>query len=68
MVSFMHPSTCQASHYYCKLVKQIDFREEYSLSISVLPEEHHLGLVGACECEAPAEQRPWLALILDTGV
>lgn len=64
MVSFIHPTTCQASHYYCKLVKQMDFREEYSPSMSV----HHSGLVGACEHEAPAQQRPWLALILDTGV
>lgn len=68
MVSFMHPSTCQASHYYWKLVKQTDFREEYSPATSVLPEGHHLGLVWACKREAPAQQRPWLALILDTGI
>ena len=63
------PSTCQRSHYHCKPVEQPPFGERPP---TLYPRPSRGTWAGIwwtpVNLEGAAQQRPWLALILKTGI
>ncbi len=64
----VHPSTCQESHYHCKPVRQQALGKTTRILSASFRRGISWDLMDACELQAPAQQRPRLALILKTGI